>query len=319
MALVYNVRAGASSVAREFSPRAGKEELPMGYRGRHKARSRFHLLFVILCCLALLMLAYPFLEPFLLETESVTLTSADLPEDVGQLKIVYVSDIHQGAYFSQGRVRSLVTRINSLNPDIILLGGDYANTSEEAIAFFQSAPSFHARYLTAAVVGNHDRTAPENNLEALQQAMYDAGIVPLVNSVNRLKIGTDYIYLAGIDDVDNGWPDLEGVAAQVDRNDYVIFLSHSPAILGKALDARDRDGDKGWFDLALCGHTHGGQVTLLGQPILESARTSGRYWRGWYEANRAYMLVSNGVGTSGLPIRLFAQPQIHLITIRHGS
>ena len=216
-------------------------------------------------------------------------------------------------------MRSLVTRINSLNPDIILLGGDYANTSEEAIAFFQSAPSFHARYLTAAVVGNHDRTAPENNLEALQQAMYDAGIVPLVNSVNRLKIGTDYIYLAGIDDVDNGWPDLEGVAAQVDRNDYVIFLSHSPAILGKALDARDRDGDKGWFDLALCGHTHGGQVTLLGQPILESARTSGRYWRGWYEANRAYMLVSNGVGTSGLPIRLFAQPQIHLITIRHGS
>ena len=101
----------------------------MGYRGRHKARSRFHFLFVILCCLALLMLAYPFLEPFLLETESVTLTSADLPEDVGQLKIVYVSDIHQGAYFSQGRVRSLVTRINSLNPDIILLGGDYANTS----------------------------------------------------------------------------------------------------------------------------------------------------------------------------------------------
>ena len=58
---------------------------------------------------------------------------------------------------------------------------------------------------------------------------------------------------------------------------------------------------------------------MLGQPILESARTSGRYWRGWYEANRAYMLVSNGVGTSGLPIRLFAQPQIHLITIRHGS
>ena len=73
------------------------------------------------------------------------------------------------------------------------------------------------------------------------------GIVPLVNSVNRLKIGTDYIYLAGIDDVDNGWPDLEGVAAQVDRNDYAIFLSHSPAILGKALDARDRDGDKGWL------------------------------------------------------------------------
>ena len=111
----------------------------MGYRGRHKARSRFHFLFVILCCLALLMLAYPFLEPFLLDYTYIY-SSADLPEDVGQLKIVYVSDIHQGAYFSQGRVRSLVTRINSLNPDIILLGGDYANTSEEAHCVFPKRP-----------------------------------------------------------------------------------------------------------------------------------------------------------------------------------
>ena len=68
----------------------------MGYRGRHKARSRFHFLFVIPCCLALLMLAYPFPEPFLLETASVTLTSAALPEAVGQPKLVYVCDIHPG-------------------------------------------------------------------------------------------------------------------------------------------------------------------------------------------------------------------------------
>lgn len=291
----------------------------MGYRARHKARSKSRLVGIVLCFIALLLVAYPFLEPFLLETESVTLTSANLPADIGQLKIVYASDIHQGPFFSQGRVRSLVSRINALNPDIILLGGDYADTSDEAIEFFRNAPAFHARYLTAAVVGNHDRTAPESNLEVLKQAMYDAGIVPLVNSVTRVKIGTDYIYLAGIDDVENGWPDLEGVAAQVDRDDYVIFLSHSPSILTKALDARDRDGDKGWFDLALCGHTHGGQVTLLGQPVLSFARNQGRYWRGWYEANRSYMLVSNGVGTSGAPVRLFAQPQIHLITVRHEN
>ena len=49
------------------------------------------------------------------------------------------------------------------------------------------------------------------------------------------------------------------------------------------------------------------------------ARTSGRYWRGWYEANRAKILVSNGVGTSVVPMRLFAKPQIHLITMLAGS
>ena len=183
------------------------------------------------------------------------------------------------------------------------------------LRFFENAPSFHARYLTAAVLGNHDRTVPESNLTKLGQVMYAAGVTPLVNSVARVKIGADYIYLAGIDDVDNGTPDLAGVAAQVRKEDYVIFLSHSPAILSQALDAKDQNGDKGWFDLALCGHTHGGQVTLLGQPLFPSARTNGRYWRGWYEANRAHILVSNGVGTSVAPLRLFARPQIHLITV----
>ena len=287
----------------------------MKYRGRHQARRKRRIVGILVAVAALALIACPFVEPYLLQVESVTLTSDDLPADIARLKIVYLSDIHQGAFFSSNRVQNLITQVNSLNPDIILLGGDYANTSDEAIAFFENAPSFHARYLTAAVLGNHDRTVPESNLTKLEQVMYAAGVTPLVNSVARVKIGADYIYLAGIDDVDNGTPDLAGVAAQVRKEDYVIFLSHSPAILSQALDAKDQNGDKGWFDLALCGHTHGGQVTLLGQPLLPSARTNGRYWRGWYEANRAHILVSNGVGTSVAPLRLFARPQIHLITV----
>lgn len=288
----------------------------MGYRPRHRARSKGRILSVILCLLLAALLAYPFVEPYLLEVENVTLAYADFPENIGQLRIVYLSDIHRGPFFSEKRLRNLVTRVNSLSPDLILLGGDYADTSEETLAFFRSAPDFHARYLTAGVLGNHDRTQPESNLERIQRAMYDAGIVPLVNGVARVKIGTEYIYLAGIDDVDNGWPDLESVAAQTDRGDFVIFLSHSPAVLSKAMECKDRDGDRGWFDLALCGHTHGGQVTLLGQPVMKIAPMRTRYWRGWYEANRARILVSNGVGMSIAPIRLFAKPQIHLITLR---
>ena len=291
----------------------------MGYRGRHQARRKSRYIGWALGILLVLALLAPFVEPWTLEMETTTLTSTDLPRDIARLKIVYLTDIHQGKFYSMRRVQDLVTRVNSLNPDIILLGGDYANTSEEAIAFFENAPSFHARYLTAAVLGNHDRTEPESNLRKLEEAMYAAGVTPLVNSVTRLKIGADYIYLAGIDDVDNGFPDVAGVAAQVRRSDFVIYLSHSPASLTQALDAKDQNGDKSWFDLALCGHTHGGQITLLGQPILPMARTSGRYWRGWYEANRAKILVSNGVGTSVVPMRLFAKPQIHLITVLAGS
>ena len=111
----------------------------MAYRGRHEHRSRFGCLARIITFLVLVvMLIYPFAEPFMLEVENVTLTSGDLPADIGQLRIVYLSDIHQGAFFSQSRVDSLVKRINALNADLVLLGGDYAEDSDGAVAFFRS-------------------------------------------------------------------------------------------------------------------------------------------------------------------------------------
>ena len=153
----------------------------MGYRGRHQARRKSRYIGWALGTLPVLALLAPFVEPWTLEVETTTLTSTDLPRDIARLKIVYLTDIHQGKFYSMRRVQDLVTRVNSLNPDIILLGGDYANTSEEAIAFFENAPSFHARYLTAAVLGNHDRTEPESNLRKLEEAMYAAGVTPLVS------------------------------------------------------------------------------------------------------------------------------------------
>lgn len=70
------------------------------------------------CCLSrlltflllLVILAYPFLEPFLLETETVFLTSDALSKDIGQLRIVYLSDIHEGSFYSHGRVQELATK-----------------------------------------------------------------------------------------------------------------------------------------------------------------------------------------------------------------
>ena len=122
------------------------------------------------------------------------------------------------------------------------------------------------------------------------------------------------MYIAGIDDFGSGQPDIRSVAAQVDINDYVIFLSHSPAAIPDALKATDKDGAKGWFDLGLFGHTHGGQIALLG-PLLRDDGLPRNYLKGWLRSNRTDMLITRGVGTSGLPLRLFCTPQIHLITV----
>ena len=88
----------------------------MPYRPRHQSRRGCSCLGRILTFLVLLaLLCYPFVEPSMLETESVSLTSADLPQDIGQLRIVYLSDIHAGFFFSQSRVNDLVQTVNRLN------------------------------------------------------------------------------------------------------------------------------------------------------------------------------------------------------------
>ena len=141
---------------------------------------------------------------------------------------------------------------------------------------------------------------------------------PLINAVSRVKVGQSYIYIAGVDDNNNGFPDVNSVASQVYRDDFVIFAAHSPEVLMDAQKAKDANGDGHWFDLALFGHTHGGQINLFGyRPFRNvSQELSARYLSGWLEENRAGVLVSNGVGTSVAPMRLFAQPQVHLITLK---
>lgn len=286
---------------------------------RFRRRRRSGCLMRLLMLLLLMaLLIYPFAEPFMLETETVSLTSADLPQDVGQLRLVYLTDIHAGPYFSQSRVEDLVATVNRLNADLVLLGGDYANDSDGAIDFFKSLPSINSRYGVYGVVGNHDRTVPESNLSLLKTAMVSAGVTPLVNDVAGVRIGASTIYIAGVDDIDNGWPDVAGVASQVRQEDYVIFLCHSPGVLTDAHKATDASGRHMWFDLGLFGHTHGGQIAFVGD-LLNLSSVEARYQKGWLVENRTDLLISRGVGTSVLPIRLGNRPQIHLITVKYGQ
>ena len=288
----------------------------MHYRPRHRQRRRGGCLVRAVTFLILLVvLIYPFAEPFMLETETVSLTSDHLPADVGQLRLVYLSDIHAGPFFPQNRVDNLVRTINRLNADLVLLGGDYAVDSDGAVEFFKTLPTINSRYGVYGVMGNHDRTVPESNLAKIKSAMVSAGVTPIVNDVMSVRIGASSIYLAGIDDWDNGWPALAGVASHVRQEDYVIFLSHSPAAIPSAHRATDQNGKHMWFDLGLFGHTHGGQIALVGD-LLNIAKVEDRYQQGWLVENRTNLLISRGVGTSILPVRVGCRPQIHLITVK---
>ena len=285
------------------------------YRYRRPQRRRIRIRWFLLALAVAALVAYPFVEPSMLQIEEHTLYVTNLPSNLKNIRIVFASDIHQGPWFSQKQVDEVFSTINGLSADLVILGGDYAVDSDGAVQFFKTAPNLYARLGVYAVVGNHDRTMPESNLTTLKNAMLSAGVTPLVNAVQRVRIGTSDIVLAGIDDINNGYPDLAGVAKQVSVDDYVIFLCHSPGIIPDAIRAVDSTGRGSWFDLGLFGHTHGGQIAFL-ESIVDTNGVPARYESGWLRENRIDMLVSHGVGTSNLPVRFLCRPQIHVITIK---
>lgn len=287
-------------------------------RYRHR-RVRRRLLRPVLIALTVLLVvgffAWLFIEPTLLTVDARTIVNPALSDDVKQLRILYVSDIHQSAWPYYTDAVNLITRINAQKPDLVLLGGDYANDPQGALTFFRSMPRIRAIYGTYAVLGECDRPYLDSELQMLKSAMVTAGVTPLVNDVEPVRIGTKNIYIAGLDDMTRGTPQLTEVAARCKADDLTILLCHNPSVIPEALAASGADGRRSWFDLGLFGHTHGDQVALFGS-LLGLQRGEGSYRCGWYDPNRISLLVSDGVGTAGLPIRFLHTPKLHLITIR---
>ena len=298
------------------TPWAVSSTATSNYRSRHmRQQKRRRRIVISVLVLVLVLLAIPFLTPLFPQVDRVHLISEDLPEDVGQMRIVFVSDIHYGFWFSDARLNSLVNQINNLKPDLVIFGGDYAVDNASAIQFFRRLPSIHSRYAIMGVVGETDRGESDLDLTLLTDAMRVAGVTPLVNSVYQARLGAQSIYVAGADDYLAGKPDVASLASRVSVSDYVIFVSHNPSIIPEAQSVPDSAGRLGWFDLGLFGHTHGGQIAGL-SGLLDIAReVEDRYQRGWMQENRVDMLVSNGVGTSVIPARLFRPAQIHAIDV----
>ncbi len=290
-------------------------------RGRHQLKNRRRRFWaIVLSVLAVLLFCYPFIEARLLQTEKKALKAEDLPAEANNLRIVYLSDIHYGFWFSDGDLSRLVARINNLRPDLILFGGDYATDNRSAIAFFQALQkqdTLHSRYGIFGVIGETDRGDSDFTCTQLTEAMANAGVTPLVNKTQAVHIGAREIYIAGVDDVLTGQPDLKAVSRAVSSKDYVIFLSHNPSIIPDAQLATDVSGNLGWFDLGLFGHTHGGQMLFFSSLLGLDEDVPDRYRGGWLKENRVDLLISRGVGTSVWPGRLFCFPQIHYMEVSY--
>jgi uncharacterized protein len=240
------------------------------------------------------------------------------------LRVVAIGDIHLGEpYVGLDRLARIVARANALEPDLIVLLGDYAAGHKfitAPVKIADAAPvlaGLQARLGVFAILGNHDwwddRTAQKRgggpNLYAT--ALEAAGIPVLSNRAMRL----DGFWLAGVEDQLAllrgkqgivGLDDLPGTLAQVTDDAPVILLAHEPDIFPKVPDR---------VALTLSGHTHGGQIRLFGWSPVVPSRYGNRFAYGHVHEEGRDLVVSGGIGCSILPIRFGVPPEITVVEI----
>jgi len=244
-------------------------------------------------------------EPFFTEINRAEFRSTDIPESFNGKKIVFAADIHHGPFFGIERVRKIVKEINSLKPEIILLGGDYITEDKKYIEpVFRELKNLKSSVFTGAIFGNHDHW---ESTRLSRKYLKESDITNLNNRSKWINIGKDRIKIGGVGDL---WEDMqkpENTTAETKDSDLVILLSHNPDYF-KSINASR-------IDLVLSGHTHGGQVTLfdLWAPYLPVKNKEFR--RGFYRKGRSTMFITKGIGTSILPLRLFCRPEIVEITL----
>ncbi len=245
-----------------------------------------------------------------------------------RLRIAALADIHAGSrHMPLGRVREIVAETNALEPDIVVLLGDYSAsrrlhgpgvTVDDCL---DALTSLRAPFGVHSVLGNHDwwddaevqRT--RSGRAYVRRALAQARLGPLENEARRIQTPDGPVWILGLGDqlayaLGNkrflGVHSLPRTLAALTDSAPAILLAHEPDIF-PAVPER--------VALTLSGHTHGGQVRLFGWSPIVPSRYGNRYAYGHVAERQRNLIVSAGLGTSVLPLRLGVPPEIVLVEL----
>ena len=223
------------------------------------------------------------------------------------LRTVFISDIHVTERTLDTDIDTLTASVQALSPHLLLLGGDYSDSMEGSVRFFNSLKRLKPPLGCYGVLGNNDAEAWKNRYHQLRSLLAKAGCRLLVNESESLTFNGGHIIVAGTDECNYGHPDYTNLYPSSASSDtYRILVSHYP-ILPKVQP-----------DLLLSGHTHGGQFNILGltpysvgfERILKP-RAAAIAVSGLHEINGMTVLVSKGIGASRIQWRVGVQPEIN--------
>lgn len=244
---------------------------------------------------------------------SVDERSASVPKGLNGLRALFATDLHMGSALApKWYMDRLFQRLAALKPDLVLWGGDYAERDYHKEALERMAKLTGALGMFA-VLGNNDQRAFASQRGLFDRAEMRSGLVTLVNGSRRVPVEGGSLNIIGIDEPKEGAPDLSVLNEPKRPGEYRILLSHSPLALAGLPDDIQHPPD-----LILCGHTHGGQLSLFGlnpYTVGYEREFDHKHFHvsGDHPLGSARMIVSNGIGTSLVPLRVGAPPEVHLV------
>lgn len=246
-------------------------------------------------------------EPNQLEIERVNVTLPRLPGAFDGLTIAHLSDLHYGPYVSYEHLARAVQMTNALKPEVIVVTGDFVNSSWKYIQpCAELLGQLQAPLGVFAVMGNHDYWVGYLNLTL--RSLRENGVHLLRNQAVPLTRGRSTMYLVGLDDLWLELADLRRALSAVPHNACKVVLMHEPDYADVCAQAE--------VDLQLSGHSHGGQVRLpfLGPLILP--KFGEKYPMGLARAgNFTQVYTTRGVGVLPPAIRINCPPEITLLTL----
>ena len=234
-----------------------------------------------------------------------TIMLPDWPAGAPPVTIAAISDIHVGnATMDSDRLSHIVAQINAARPDLVLIAGDYVAGHDGAVArqcardLVAPLSRLRAPLGVVAVLGNHDQSEPR----AIRAGLERAGITVLDNAAVR----RGPLVIGGVGDAFSHHDDLPATLRAMARlPGAAVILTHSPDL---SLDVPAGVG------VLFAGHTHCGQGVL---PIVGPPRV---FWQpglmcGLVRRGGLTLVITGGLGTSGVPLRVNAPPDLWLVTL----
>lgn len=241
-------------------------------------------------------------------TTEYTIASPALPRSFDGLRIAQVSDLHNDS-FGLDNVR-LMRSIRGARPHFIAITGDMLDARRTNIPRALNAAQQMVRIAPCIYVkGNHEARIPQ--YPVFEEGLRAAGVVVLRNESITVERGGAQLTILGMD-CPYGDPDYPAFLYRLGREakGFKLLLSHHPEQI-------DVYSDVG-MDLALCGHTHGGQLRLpkIGGIIAPHQGFFPKYDAGVYQKGRTKMIISRGLGNSLCPVRVNNRPELVVAELR---